>query len=114
MPPPDALVIGEPSGWDRVVLGYKGKFDLDYRVDRPATHSTNPVAKATELVVEFWQGLLDALGPERDHAALRRARPRRCAAIGGDPVAGPTSTSTAASRRASTSRRSSRGCGRRR
>ncbi|MFD0690618.1 M20/M25/M40 family metallo-hydrolase [Actinomadura fibrosa] len=67
--PPDALLIGEPSGWSRVVLGYKGKIDIEYRVTRPATHSTNPVAKASEVAVAFWHGLLEALGPERDHGA---------------------------------------------
>jgi LysW-gamma-L-lysine carboxypeptidase len=70
LPAPDALVIGEPGGWDRVVLGYKGKIDLEYRASRPATHSTNPRPKAGEAVVAFWQGLQEALGPERDHGAF--------------------------------------------
>ncbi|MDN3356269.1 M20/M25/M40 family metallo-hydrolase [Actinomadura sp. DC4] len=70
LPPPDALVIGEPGGWDRVVLGYKGKIDLEYWAARPATHSTNPLPKASEAVVAFWQGLQEALGPERDHGAF--------------------------------------------
>ena len=70
LPPPDALVIGEPGGWDRVVLGYKGKIDLEYWAARPATHSTNPMPKAGEAAVAFWQGLQEALGPERDHAAF--------------------------------------------
>jgi LysW-gamma-L-lysine carboxypeptidase len=70
VPAPDALVIGEPSGWSRVVLGYKGKIDIEYRVNRPATHSTNPTAKAGEVAVAFWTDLLAALGPERDHGAF--------------------------------------------
>ncbi|MQA94600.1 MAG: M20/M25/M40 family metallo-hydrolase [Streptosporangiales bacterium] len=70
LPAPDALVIGEPSGWSRVVLGYKGKIDLRYTVSRPATHSTNPAAKASEVAAEFWRDLQEALGPERDHAAF--------------------------------------------
>lgn len=70
LPAPDALIIGEPSGWNRVVLGYKGKIDLEYWVERPATHSTNPQHKAGEAAVAFWQGLLAALGPERDHGAF--------------------------------------------
>jgi LysW-gamma-L-lysine carboxypeptidase len=70
LPQPDALIVGEPSGWDRVVLGYKGKIDLEYWVERPATHSTNPLPKAGEMAVAFWTGLLEALGPERDHGAF--------------------------------------------
>ncbi len=72
LPPPDALIIGEPGGWNRVVLGYKGKIDLEYWAARPATHSTNPLSKAGESVVEFWQNLQEALGPERDHGAFGR------------------------------------------
>jgi [amino group carrier protein]-lysine/ornithine hydrolase len=70
LPPPDALIVGEPGGWDRVVLGYKGKIDLEFVVERPAGHSTKPVSKASELAVAFWHQVLDALGPDRDHAAF--------------------------------------------
>jgi LysW-gamma-L-lysine carboxypeptidase len=67
-PMPAAAVIGEPSGWSSVVLGYKGKLDLSYRVRRPPTHSTNPAAKAGELAVACWQAVLELLGPEASHA----------------------------------------------
>jgi LysW-gamma-L-lysine carboxypeptidase len=70
LPPPDALVVGEPGGWDRVVLGYKGKIDLEFVVERPAGHSTKPVKKASELAVAFWDQVLETLGPDRDHAAF--------------------------------------------
>lgn len=72
LPAPDLLVVGEPSGWSSVVLGYKGKLDLEYRVERPSTHSTNPAAKAGELAVAFWLALLEQLGPELDHARFDR------------------------------------------
>jgi LysW-gamma-L-lysine carboxypeptidase len=68
LPAHDLLVVGEPSGWSGVVLGYKGKLDLEYRVRRPSTHSTNPAAKASELAVGFWLAVLEELGPDRDHA----------------------------------------------
>lgn len=87
LPPPDALVIGEPGGWDRVVLGYKGKVDLEFWVERPSAHSTKPVPKASEVAAEFWQHVLAALGPERDHGSfsLPAATLRR---ITGDLVSG--------------------------
>jgi LysW-gamma-L-lysine carboxypeptidase len=71
-PEPDFLVVGEPGGWSSVVLGYKGKLDLTYRVRRGPTHSTNPVPKASEVAVAFWHHLLAALGPERDHGTFHR------------------------------------------
>lgn len=65
---PDALIIGEPSGWRTVVLGYKGKLDFWYRVSCEMTHPTNPAPKASELAAECWSLIIDLLGPEASHA----------------------------------------------
>jgi [amino group carrier protein]-lysine/ornithine hydrolase len=67
LPEPDALIIGEPSGWSTVVLGYKGKLDIRYEVEREETHPTNPIPKAAELAGRCWAALLDILGPESGH-----------------------------------------------
>lgn len=64
---PDALIIGEPSGWSSVVLGYKGKLDLRYTVKCPATHPSSPEPKASELAVACWNTLTDLLGPDASH-----------------------------------------------
>jgi LysW-gamma-L-lysine carboxypeptidase len=69
---PDALIIGEPSGWSRVVLGYKGKLDLRYTVECPATHPSNPAPKASELAVGAWTALVDLLGPDTGHEFFDR------------------------------------------
>ncbi|MER7900603.1 M20/M25/M40 family metallo-hydrolase [Streptomyces sp. NPDC096046] len=58
---PDALVIGEPSGVDGVVLGYKGILRLRYEVERPAAHTSSPEEKATEVATGFWTRLRDRL-----------------------------------------------------
>ena len=39
MPPPYCAVIGEPSGWDGVTLGYKGVLSLSYRLSQASGHS---------------------------------------------------------------------------
>jgi LysW-gamma-L-lysine carboxypeptidase len=67
---PDALIIGEPSGWSSVVLGYKGKLDLRYTVTCPATHPTNPTRKASELATVCWDALVDLLGPDASHSVF--------------------------------------------
>ncbi|CCH32928.1 M20/M25/M40 family metallo-hydrolase [Actinosynnema sp. NPDC047251] len=69
-PPPDALIVGEPSGWSDVVLGYKGKLDLRYRVETPPTHPSNPEPKAGELAALAWTVLLELLGPEAGHGTF--------------------------------------------
>ncbi|MEU8080265.1 M20/M25/M40 family metallo-hydrolase [Catellatospora citrea] len=67
---PDALIIGEPSGWSSVVLGYKGKLDLRYTVRCPATHPSNPEPKASELAVACWTALVELLGPDAGHGVF--------------------------------------------
>jgi [amino group carrier protein]-lysine/ornithine hydrolase len=54
-PRPDALIVGEPSGLDTVVVGYKGVLRVELRVSRPPAHSSRPDAKAVEVAADFWQ-----------------------------------------------------------
>lgn len=75
---PDALIIGEPSGWSSVVLGYKGKLDLRYTVRCPATHPTNPAPKASELAVACWGSLVELLGPDAGHDVFARPGATLC------------------------------------
>jgi [amino group carrier protein]-lysine/ornithine hydrolase len=64
LPRPDAVLIGEPSGVDGVVLGYKGVLRLAYEVGRPAGHSSRPEPGAAEVAAEFWRELRDEVaGP---------------------------------------------------
>ena len=75
---PDALIVGEPSGWSSVVLGYKGKLDLRYTVRCPATHPSNPAPKASELAVGCWAALIDLLGPDVGHDMFARPGATLC------------------------------------
>lgn len=52
---PAACVIGEPSGWDRVTLGYKGRVLLDIHTHQPGGHSAGPEASAPERCMAVWQ-----------------------------------------------------------
>ena len=36
---PEACIIGEPSNWDRITLGYKGRLLLDWRWEGALAHS---------------------------------------------------------------------------
>ena len=67
---PDAVLGGEPGGWSNVVLGYKGILELSYHVTRPATHSTNPMEKATEAAAAFWADAVAVLGPQASHTSF--------------------------------------------
>jgi LysW-gamma-L-lysine carboxypeptidase len=52
---PDLVVIGEPSGWDRVTLGYKGRMLVDVWARRTVAHTASPMPTACEVAVDYWQ-----------------------------------------------------------
>jgi [amino group carrier protein]-lysine/ornithine hydrolase len=54
---PDYLVIAEPSGWDAVVLGYKGSMRFTVDITVPWSHSAGPLPTAPEVAVAFWNDL---------------------------------------------------------
>jgi LysW-gamma-L-lysine carboxypeptidase len=54
---PNLVIIGEPSGWDSIVLGYKGSVNVRYRVAYQVSHSAGPEPTAGELAVDFWNRL---------------------------------------------------------
>lgn len=54
---PVACIIGEPSGWDRVTLGYKGRLLLDARWEQPMAHSAGRERAVAEHAVAFWNAV---------------------------------------------------------
>ncbi len=62
-PAPDWCVVGEPSGADRVTLGYKGNLRAEIQLDQAAAHSAHSAATAAERGCAIWQAIqADALG----------------------------------------------------
>lgn len=51
---PELCVIGEPSQWDRVTLGYKGRILISWKWRGDLGHSAGQVATAAELAFEYW------------------------------------------------------------
>jgi LysW-gamma-L-lysine carboxypeptidase len=58
-PVPDFLIIGEPSHWQRLTLGYKGSAWFNIQVRRPNAHTASRHASACEVAVEIWQSIAD-------------------------------------------------------
>jgi LysW-gamma-L-lysine carboxypeptidase len=68
---PNLVVIGEPSRWDRITLGYKGRLLLDYSFSRAITHTARVDRSAAEQAVIFWNQVvheLDEINAARDKA----------------------------------------------
>jgi [amino group carrier protein]-lysine/ornithine hydrolase len=53
-PTPAACVIGEPSSWRRVTLGYKGRLLMDIDARQAMAHTAGPDASVAEVVVDLW------------------------------------------------------------
>ncbi|MBP6470671.1 MAG: [LysW]-lysine hydrolase [Chloroflexi bacterium] len=50
---PDFCIIGEPSGWDGVTLGYKGRVLIDYAYAQPMSHTAGQVSGAAETGIAW-------------------------------------------------------------
>jgi [amino group carrier protein]-lysine/ornithine hydrolase len=51
---PDAVIIGEPSGWDAVTLGYKGRLVVKLKHEKDNFHSAGDDSTAAEDMVRLW------------------------------------------------------------
>lgn len=51
---PDACIIGEPSGFDGITLGYKGRLLVDLTITRAAAHSAGPSASVADDAAAWW------------------------------------------------------------
>jgi [amino group carrier protein]-lysine/ornithine hydrolase len=51
---PAFTTIGEPSGWEKIALGYKGSAWFEYRVRRSLAHTSAQRESACEAGVSFW------------------------------------------------------------
>lgn len=51
---PDAVIIGEPSGWNRITVGYKGRLLAGYTLSGEIGHTAGPEQGVCEEAVDFW------------------------------------------------------------
>lgn len=82
--PPDALIIGEPSAWDGVTLGYKGILSGEMSIELGSAHGAHEGESAPEAASDLWQAIAAAARAYTpDDAALfdrilPRLRAMRC------------------------------------
>ena len=50
---PDYIIIGEPSYWEKITLGYKGSIYLEYFLRKAIAHTAHPVPSAVEDALGF-------------------------------------------------------------
>jgi len=55
---PDFCVIGEPSHWEKVTLGYKGSLWYRYEIERSMEHTAGQNQSACDVAHDFWESAL--------------------------------------------------------
>lgn len=56
-PVPVVCIIGEPSSWTRVTLGYKGRLLVEVSATQPMAHTAGPDRGVATVAVDFWNWL---------------------------------------------------------
>jgi LysW-gamma-L-lysine carboxypeptidase len=51
---PQMCIIGEPSGWDRLTLGYKGRLIVNWRWEGGLSHSAGQAITGAEQAFAYW------------------------------------------------------------
>ena len=62
--PPDALINGEPSGWDAVTLGYRGLLSGTYVATSESGHTSRPDENAIQSAIAWWARVEDAFATD--------------------------------------------------
>ena len=63
---PDALINGEPSGWDGITLGYRGFLSGTYVATSELGHSSRPENNAIQSAVDWWSRVADFFESEEE------------------------------------------------
>jgi len=67
---PDAVVNGEPSGWDGIVLGYRGIHMGTYTVSEPSAHTALEDSNAVERAMNWWNDVREAVTPAAEEGTV--------------------------------------------
>lgn len=54
---PELCLIGEPSGWDALTVGYKGCLRLELALRQPCGHGAGPNAAVAERAIAIWSAI---------------------------------------------------------
>jgi len=58
MQAPEYVIIGEPSGWQGITVGYKGMLSVNYRLVQASKHGASGQSYPAETAVAFWNRLV--------------------------------------------------------
>ncbi|MFD1513833.1 [LysW]-lysine hydrolase [Halomarina rubra] len=83
---PDALVNGEPSGWDGITLGYRGLVAGRYVATSESGHTSRPENNAIQDALQWWSRVESAFAPDAEEEwspVFERVTPKPTTVEGG-------------------------------
>jgi LysW-gamma-L-lysine carboxypeptidase len=86
--PPDALINGEPSGWEGITLGYRGLLTGTYRSETPSGHSSRPEPNAIQNGMEWWCTVRDSVSDDEENGLFDSVTAKPVAVEGGTSADG--------------------------
>ncbi|MFB6359750.1 MAG: [LysW]-lysine hydrolase, partial [Halobacteriales archaeon] len=80
---PDAVVNGEPSGWDAITLGYRGLLSGTYLATSESGHSSRPANNAIEDAFDWWARVQAAFAADEWTPVFEQVTPKPVGVAGG-------------------------------
>ncbi len=68
---PDAVIAGEPSGWDGVTIGYKGELQVEATFRGHRTHYSSPWPTTPDLAVAWIEAVRSFVAARTDPSPFR-------------------------------------------
>ena len=69
---PDAVINGEPSGWEGITLGYRGLLGGTYVATSESGHSSRPENNAIQDAMDWWNAVEDEFAKDEWHPVFER------------------------------------------
>jgi LysW-gamma-L-lysine carboxypeptidase len=69
---PDAVINGEPSGWEGITLGYRGLLGGTYVATSESGHSSRPENNAIQDAMDWWSAVEDEFAKDEWHPVFER------------------------------------------
>ncbi|NHN60574.1 [LysW]-lysine hydrolase [Halorussus rarus] len=85
---PDAVVNGEPSGWDGVTLGYRGFLAGEYAVSTDSVHTSRPDPNAVQKAMRWWRAVESGFESDDETPVFERVTAKPVEFAGGTAADG--------------------------
>jgi LysW-gamma-L-lysine carboxypeptidase len=85
---PDAVINGEPSGWEGVTLGYRGFLAGEYGINTDSAHTSRPEPNAIQTAMNWWQSVESAFDAPAEQSVFEQVTAKPVEFAGGTAADG--------------------------